>query len=184
MIPIYLDPSAVRVAVVGDGVLALRRVAWLRDAGAEPDVWSSAPSAELAAAAGKRLNRRLPSRADLACYHAVWIADVAPADAETLAAVGRRLRVLINVEDAPALCGFHTPAVTRRGKLTLAAGTGGASPAVARAARERLERAFPSGWGEALEEIAKSRVELREKGAGAEALAADARGRLAEYGLV
>lgn len=184
MIPIYLDPNAVRVAVVGDGALALRRVAWLREAGAEPDVWSSAPNAELAAAAGKRFNPRLPSRADLACYHAVWIADIAPADAEALAAAGRRLRVLINVEDAPALCIFHTPAVTRRGKLTLAAGTGGASPAVARAARERLERAFPSGWEEALEEIAQSRAELRSQGAGAEALIADARGRLLEHGLV
>lgn len=184
MIPIYLDPISVRVAVVGNGALALRRLAWLREAGAEPDVWSAAPSAELAAAAGKRHNRRLPSRADLACYHAVWIADVAPAEAEALAAAGQRLRVLINVEDAPALCGFHTPAVVRRGKLTLAAGTGGASPAVARAARERLERAFPQSWAPALDEIASSRAELRKQGAGPEALMADARERLAGLGLL
>ncbi len=184
MIPIYLDPNFVRVALVGDGALALRRLTWLREAGAEPDVWSNAPSRELALAAGKRLIARLPARADLACYHAVWIADIAPADAEALAAAGQRSRVLINVEDAPAHCAFHTPAVTRRGRLTLAAGTGGASPAVARAARERLERAFPSGWEAALEEIAQSRTELRARGVGAEALAADARERLAEHGLI
>ena len=51
-------------------------------------------------------------------------------------------------------------------------------------ARERLERAFPSGWEDALEEIAQSRAELRSQGAGALALAADARGRLLEHGLV
>ena len=59
----------------------------------------------------------------------------------------RSANVLVNVEDVLPLCDFHTPAVLRRGQLTLAAGTGGASPAVARAARERLEAAFPESWG-------------------------------------
>ena len=86
--------------------------------------------------------------------------------------------------NAPALCDFQTPAVVRRGKLTLAAGTGGASPAVARAAREKLEAIFSPDWGEALDEITVARAELRENGASFDALAGDARRRLADHSLI
>ena len=83
-----------------------------------------------------------------------------------------------------AQCDFHTPAVVRRGKLTLTAGTGGASPAVARAAREQLEAAFPTDWSRALDEIAEARATLRAKGASFDALVDDARDRLAAHGLI
>ena len=43
MIPIYLDPSALKIALIGRGPLAVRRLHWLRDGGATPDVWSDAP---------------------------------------------------------------------------------------------------------------------------------------------
>jgi precorrin-2 dehydrogenase/sirohydrochlorin ferrochelatase len=181
MIPIYLDASAIRIAVVGRGALALRRVHWLRHAGAAPDVWSDAASDELAAACDLRPS--LPSDEDLVRYHAVWIADLSQEEAASLVRAARAANVLVNVEDQIALCDFHTPAVVRRGKLTLAAGTGGASPAVARAAREQLEAAFPESWERALDEIAEARKALRERNAGSDALIDDARARLARRGL-
>lgn len=184
MIPIYLDPAQTRIALIGHGELALRRHAWLVAGGAAPDVWSDAPSAELARAAGARLELRLPSAAELAAYHAVWIADLPREQAEALARAARAAHVLVNVEDALPLCDFHTPAVVRRGKLALAAATGGASPAVARAARERLEAAFSTDWAVALEEIAEARAALRAEGAQIDALITDARGRLANWGLI
>ncbi|MGH6951967.1 MAG: precorrin-2 dehydrogenase/sirohydrochlorin ferrochelatase family protein, partial [Vitreimonas sp.] len=91
--------------------------------------------------------------------------------------------VLVNVEDVVDLCDFHTPAVARRGGLTLTAATGGASPAVARIARERLEAVFPPQWGEALDEVARARQTLRSAGADGDTLAADARRRLKNHGL-
>lgn len=183
MIPLFLDPAQGRAAVVGRGLLALRRLIWLREAGADPDVFSDEPEPELAAAAGARLVERLPSTKDLASFKAVWISDLPHNLAKPIALVARAVRVLVNVEDMPALCDFHTPAVLRRGKLTLAAGTGGASPAVARAARERLEEVFPETWADALDDIAQSRAALRENGAGFDDLVADARKRLAAHGL-
>lgn len=182
MIPLFLDPAGTRCAVIGRDRLALRRLLWLRQAGAAPDVWSDAPAAELAAAA--QLRRRLPTADEIARYHAVLIADLPLAEATSLAAAARARGVLINVEDVVALSDFHTPAVVRRGRLTLAAGTGGASPAAARAARERLEQAFPPAWEAALDEIARSRADLRAAGAGFDALVADARERLAHRGLI
>lgn len=181
MIPIYLDPAAARIALIGNGERIVRRLAWLQAAGAEPDVWADEPSAALVSAAGAALTRRMPYRAEMACYHVIWIADVPIERAQELAELARRAHVLVNVEDVQALCAFHTPAVVRQGKLTLAAGTGGASPAVARAAREQLEQAFPSSWGVALDEIAQSRAALRENHASFDELVSDARSRLARH---
>lgn len=183
MIPILIDPAATHIALIGRGDLALRRLEWLQRGGAHPDVWSDAPSPELRAAAGESLHERLPASDELAAYHALWICDFAPEQAQVLATRARAQGVLVNVEDIVPLCDFHTPAVVRRGRLTLAVGTGGASPAVARAARERLEEAFPEVWGEALDEVAQARVALRAKGAAPATLADDARARLARHGL-
>jgi precorrin-2 dehydrogenase/sirohydrochlorin ferrochelatase len=180
MIPVFIDPSAVRITLIGRGAAAVRRLQWLRQAGATPDVWSDAPSAEPAA----DLHMRLPGAADIAAYQAIWIAGLSMDEARPLAEAARARGALVNVEDVVELCDFHTPAVVRRGKLMLAAGTGGASPAAARAARERLEEAFPEDWAEALDEIAASRSALRADGAGFEALVADARWRLARRGLI
>jgi precorrin-2 dehydrogenase/sirohydrochlorin ferrochelatase len=183
MIPLYLDPAQTRIALIGRGALAVRRLNWLIQGGAAPDVWSDEPSHELLTTANGRFERRLPKEAELADYHAIWIADLPYERAEMVANAARSANVLVNVEDVLPLCDFHTPAVLRRGQLTLTAGTGGASPAVARAARERLEAAFPETWAQALKEIAQSRTALRQKGAGFDALVADARARLAEHGL-
>lgn len=183
MIPIYLDPARSRVALVGRGPLVVRRLAWLKAAGAEADVWSDEPSDQLAAAAGPRLFARLPTQDEFRDYHAVWIAGLAADAAAELAEAARKAHALVNVEDAPSLSNFHTPALVRRGKLVLAVGTGGASPTVARVARERLEKAFTPQWAHALEEIAAARVKLRAEDASFETLIADARARLGAHGL-
>jgi precorrin-2 dehydrogenase/sirohydrochlorin ferrochelatase len=184
VIPIYLDPHAARIALIGRGKHALKRLAWLEAASARPIVWSDAPSPDLQAAAGDRLQRRLPNAVEIAGFHAVWIADLSAAEARPLALPARQAHVLVNVEDIAELSDFHTPALVRRGRLTLTAGTGGASPAVARAAREKLEAAFTEEWSGATEEIANARTALRLEGADFDTLVTDARRRLHEHGLI
>ncbi len=51
----------------------------------------------------------------------------------------RRLNILINVADAPDFCSFIVPSVIRRGRLQVAISTEGASPALARSLRQRME---------------------------------------------
>jgi precorrin-2 dehydrogenase / sirohydrochlorin ferrochelatase len=184
MIPIHLDPQYARIALIGRSALTVRRLAWLRAGRAEPDVWSDDPIAELTESAAGSLQLGLPGADVIASYHAIWIADLEPDVAAGLAGLARAAGVLVNVEDVLAYCDFHTPAVERRGLLTLSAGTGGASPAAARVAREQLARAFPPVWGQALAEISAAREALRATGAGPSVVAADARTRLAAFGLL
>lgn len=78
--------------------------------------------------------------------------------------------VLLNVVDVTPLCTFIAPAVARRGEVTVAASTGGASPALARKFRELLNGS-PIESSHALMEyaelaplLADARAEIRGKG--------------------
>jgi precorrin-2 dehydrogenase/sirohydrochlorin ferrochelatase len=68
---------------------------------------------------------------------------------------------LVNVVDDPAHCNFITPAIVRRGEVTLAISTGGASPALARRLREQLEAQVGPEYGELASLLAELRPELR-----------------------
>ena len=78
--------------------------------------------------------------------------------------------VLLNVVDVTPLCTFLAPAVSRRGVVTLAASTGGASPALARKFREVLDGSpIESGhpvmeYADLAPLLADARAEIRGKG--------------------
>lgn len=183
MIPVMLDPQRLRIALAGRGALAVKRLEWFRGLGTAPDLFSDAPCDVFAAATGDQLVPRLPDSGDLAALDLLWIADLDPETAAALAARARRAKVIVNVEDVLEHCDFHTPAVVKRGRLVLAAGTGGASPAVSAVVRGILEDAFPVSWGTALEDIAAARIKLRAADAPPSEVAADARARLARARL-
>jgi precorrin-2 dehydrogenase/sirohydrochlorin ferrochelatase len=146
MIPVMLDPARLRIGLAGRGALASKRLAWFRELGSEPELYSDEPDGSFAADAGDRLVPRLPDAGDLAGLDLLWIADLDSDAAASLTKRARQAKALVNVEDVLSLCDLHTPAVVKRGRLLLAAGTGGASPAVASAVRAKLEEAFPAGW--------------------------------------
>jgi precorrin-2 dehydrogenase/sirohydrochlorin ferrochelatase len=158
MIPLALDPKFAKLAVAGNGPLALRRYLALRAAGAEDAIlFADAPIPELAAAAGEYLKDHLPSAAELADLHVLWIVDVESARAAELAHFARSLRVLVNVEDVPAYCDFHSVAEIRRGDLLLTVSTGGAAPGLAGSIRRALETCFGPEWAQRVAEIAELR---------------------------
>lgn len=183
MIPIHLDPARLRLGVAGRGPLLARRIAGLLAGGARPRLWCDAPDPDLEELAGPLLTARLPRTDEIAPLHVLWVAGLPDDVAAPLARTARAAGVLVNVEDVLPLCDFHTPSVVRRGRLTLSAGTGGASPAAARLVRQKLERAFPEAWGETLDAIAAERDALRRQAAGTAALLAAAEARLRAAGL-
>jgi precorrin-2 dehydrogenase/sirohydrochlorin ferrochelatase len=167
MIPIALDPRFARLAVAGNGLLALRRLRALRAAGAsEVLLFADAPLPELLEEAGLYRLPEMPNDADLRAIHVIWVVDVAPDVADDIAARARALSVLVNIEDQPALCDFHSVAEVRRGDLLLTISTNGAAPGLAGSIRRNLESCFPEIWADRVSEIATLRAGWRAEGLG------------------
>jgi precorrin-2 dehydrogenase/sirohydrochlorin ferrochelatase len=165
MIPIALDPQHSRLGIAGNGRLALRRLQALRQAGAvQLRVFADAPEAALAEAAGDDLHPGLPEAAELGPLHALWIADLSDDAATRLAQAARLAGVLVNVEDRPEYCDFHSVAEIRRKNLLLTVSTNGAAPGLASVIRQNLEACFGPEWAERVDEVASLRAEWRQAG--------------------
>jgi precorrin-2 dehydrogenase/sirohydrochlorin ferrochelatase len=163
MVPIALDPRNARLAIAGNGDLALRRLQALRAAGAaEVLVFADAAEPALAAAAAAFLRARRPDASDLQAIHVLWIAGLEAA--EPLAELARRHRVLVNIEDRPEYCDFHSLAAVRRKNLTLTVSTNGKAPGLAASIRRNLEQCFGPEWDERVDEVAGLRATWRAAG--------------------
>jgi precorrin-2 dehydrogenase/sirohydrochlorin ferrochelatase len=163
--PIYLiGMERRRVVVVGGGSVAARKVEGLLEAGARVTVISPILTPELEVLAEARriaVIGRPYRQGDLA---GAFLVIAATNDADVNQAVWREAEqcgCLVNVVDDPAHCNFITPALVRRGEVTLAISTGGASPALARRLREQLEAQVGPEYGELASLLAELRPELR-----------------------
>jgi precorrin-2 dehydrogenase/sirohydrochlorin ferrochelatase len=67
----------------------------------------------------------------------------------------------INIVDMPERCSFILPSILRRGQLTIAVSTEGASPSLAKRIRQQLEKLFPSAYAPYLRLAAAARARLR-----------------------
>ena len=131
--------------VVGGGAVGERKVEDLRSAGARVTVVAPKLTPHLAALAGAGEIRHLAQ--DFRPEHVAGMALVLAAtdDPEVnakVSAAAQAASIWVNVADAPEFCTFIVPAQVRRGDLTVAISTGGASPALARKLRQELEQRF------------------------------------------
>jgi precorrin-2 dehydrogenase/sirohydrochlorin ferrochelatase len=172
MLPLVLDVSRLRLLLLGGGEAALRRLRLLEEAGArDVAVFAAAPTAQLAAAAGARLRRRWPSAEELAAAQLVFIADVPAVHCVAIARAARAAGAIVHLEDQPMLSDAHAPAVLRRGDLTIAVSTGGASPALAVQIKRFLARLFGPEWQARLDQASAQRRSWRAAGADAATIA-------------
>jgi siroheme synthase-like protein len=87
-----------------------------------------------------------------------WLVVVVDrAQGEQVARAASSRRIFCNVEDVPELCTFILPALHRRGPITLAVSTSGASPVLAQWLRDR----FAAQVGPEHEELARELRSLR-----------------------
>ena len=159
--PAFLDLTDRGCLVVGGGEVALRKVKGLLAAGAKVQVVSPEACTELGQLDGVeiRTGQYTPS-----ILQGVVLAVAATDSPETNARVFADCRargVLCNVVDRPECCDFIVPAVLRRGPLTVAVSTGGASPALAGRIRRRLEDQFDPAYGPYLAAIGRARALVR-----------------------
>lgn len=143
--PLLMKLEGRPVVVVGGGTIAERKIHSLLECGAVVTVISPRLKGSLAGLVDeKRITHiaRIYRRGDL---EGAAIAIVAVDDREAgkqIAEDAGRLNIPVNVVDRPELCTFIVPAVVRRGHLTLAVSTGGASPAWSRNIKQRLAAEF------------------------------------------
>jgi len=148
--PVFVLLAGKPCLVVGGGSVAARKVQDLLMAGAGVTVVSPELTPALAALAGQGDIRHIPGDfqeeqvAGMALV--IGATDDMAVNARVSAAAKER-GIWVNIVDQPDLCTFIVPAQVRRGDLTLAISTGGASPALARKIREELEGRFGPEYG-------------------------------------
>lgn len=147
-LPVFLQLSNQRCLVVGGGKIAARKVALLLEAGAQVTVVS--PSLEPTFREfGKRIihHQKSFSPEDVEGFFLVVSATNRPAVNSQVSDHAKRHNILVNVVDSPQLCSFIFPAIIDRSPVVAAVSTGGASPALARLLRARLEGLIPYQYG-------------------------------------
>jgi len=152
-----------RAVVIGGGAVAWRKVQGLLVADANVTVISPelVPElVELDAAGAIAVTPRCYQDGDL---DGAWLVVAATDDAwvnHAVSAEALRRGCLVNVVDDPDHSNFIVPAVLRRGEIAVTICTGGASPALARRLRERLEELIPPEYGDFAALLAELRPEL------------------------
>ena len=154
-----------RSVVVGGGKVALRKVKGLLEAGANVTVISLEALEELQVMAASNqieLLIRAYQPGDLQNADLVVVATDDTIVNQDVCEEARQRRCLINVVDDPQRSNFILPAVVRRGDLSIAISTGGASPALARRLRENLELSIGPEYADYVAVLAELRPELLE----------------------
>ncbi len=139
--PLFLDIKNRPCLVIGGGKIATDKIRGLLTAGAKITVISKTISRQI-----KRYTRRIvwEERAfDLADisekYRLVFGATGDSALNQQISEICLQKQILVNCVDDPDHCEFIVPAMLRRGPITVAVSTSGASPLLARDLKQTLK---------------------------------------------
>lgn len=156
--PIFVALAGRRVVLSGGGDAAIAKLRLLLKTEANLTVITPAPAKEIEAweADGKlRIIRRAMEPGDATCAVLFYAADEDEAEDARTVALARADGVLTNTVDNLQDSQFITPAIVDRDPVTVAIGTEGAAPVLARAIKADLEERLPTQLG-ALARIGKA----------------------------
>jgi precorrin-2 dehydrogenase/sirohydrochlorin ferrochelatase len=153
-------------AIVGGGAVAARKAKELLACGARLTVISPelVESLRLEAARGRLAWR--PRRARRRDLRGLRLAVAATNNRVVNQAVARWAKlegVPVNVADDPTGGDFTVPAIVRRGALTIAVATEGASPALASRLRRQVAEQFGPEWGDIIAVVQQFRADVRRR---------------------
>ena len=173
--PFFIQLEGARGLLVGGGRVALRKAEKLLPFGAQLTVVAPRICPPLAVLPGLTLCRRAFADSDLSPAPDFVIAATGDRALDRrIAALCRARRILVNVVDDPAACGFYFPALVQRGRLCIGISTGGASPTAAAWLRQKIEALLPPGFDGILDRLAARREAVKAEG-GSEAKRAERR---------
>ncbi|MGD9724990.1 MAG: bifunctional precorrin-2 dehydrogenase/sirohydrochlorin ferrochelatase [Alphaproteobacteria bacterium] len=158
MLPVALDLARLPLALVGRGPKAARRLALLREANpSDLTIYSDDPGLTEGGA-----RRCFPGAVDLAGRRVVYVVGLDPVTSLRVSDQARAAGALVNVEDVPALCDFHSLSVLRRGELCIAVSTAGANPSLSKLLVRWLKGRFGPEWEARSGELDRYRRYLRQ----------------------
>ena len=165
-LPLFADLTHRPVLVVGGGVVAERRVTLLLEAKAAVTVSSPQLSERLAELAGDGAITHVSKAYAADSLEPYWLVVAATDDKAVNAAVAAAAvaaKRFCNVVDDPALCTFIMPAIVDRSPVTIAIGSSGLSPVLARWIKGVIETLLPARLGALAELAGRWRARVREQ---------------------
>ncbi len=148
--PIFLSTKGQRIVLSGGGDAAMAKLRLLMKSEAKISVFANSPTSEIVewAAKGKlTLHLRALSSGDVLNTALFYAADEDEIEDARTAAIARAEGALVNIVDNLQDSAFITPAIVDRDPVTIAIGTEGAAPVLARAIKADLEERLPSTLG-------------------------------------
>lgn len=164
VVPIMIELAGKKVIVVGGGRIAKRRLDALLDSGALLTVISPAVLPEIAGwAEEERIRWKQknfdPKEAEEAFMMVIATDDPAVNEAAKKAAPPH---CLVNASTAAESGNIHFPAHLKRGKLSIAIATNGASPMLAKKIKKDLQTQFDERYEQYLEFLFEARQLLKQ----------------------
>ena len=159
--PIFLAMDRARVLLSGGGAAALAKLRLLLKTPARIEVYAATPAPEIVtwARQGRLMLIARPLRAlDLPGATLVYAADEDDTHDARTARLAREAGVLANVVDNLAASAFITPAMVDRSPVTVAIGTEGTAPVLARKIKAAIEAQLPVATGVLAEAAAAFRA--------------------------
>src|SRR6266446_5979895 len=165
--PVMLNVRNRPAIVVGGDRIAAEKAKALWESGANVQVLSPTFCDELLLLAEQErftLHRKAYEPGDLA---GAFVVIAATTDLQLVQAIWAETQErgqLVNIVDIPEYCTFILPSILRRGQLTIAVSTEGASPGLAKRIRHNLEEIFPLAYSSYVRLAALARTHLRRNG--------------------
>lgn len=151
-LPLFLRIEREAVLVVGGGVEARRKVQRLLKHGAQVDLLAAKPTDPrliewCAEGRVRRIDALDPSIRNPAMYRLIIVAERDTEQARSALIIARKQCIPVNAVDDPERCSALLPAIVDRAPITIAIGTGGSAPELARMIRSRVEALIPHWVG-------------------------------------
>jgi len=159
----YMDMRDLKVLLVGGGAIATEKLEKLLDFTKEITVITRELSPEAQRLIKDHcltLYRRAYRKGDIDGFDIVIVATDTVDLHRAIYEESRETRVLVNSVDDTAYCDFIFPSYLKRGDLTIAFSTSGASPAFAKQIRRYFEQVIPENVDVFLQKMKQLRSEL------------------------
>jgi len=161
--PALVNLKNKKAVVVGGGRVAERKVRHLIDAGAYVKVVSPAITGYLRKLADNGLLEHIQRNYRKGDLNNAFVAIAATSSTVLNTQIAREAKHLVNVIDMPSEGNYIVPSIVRRGPLTIAVSTEGASPAISKTIRKEIEERYGKEFALYLRHVEAVRKRAMEK---------------------